>query len=134
LLKGNKSIVEEPLFEFSEAKDRIAAIRILFFTRKLSPDLTATIGDHISPKELMTNFKKHFAAYSCYPSAYNYLKKEAAGYSSLVINKNTETNKFNVFKNPDPNNLIKSDLDLEEALKFYIQEELKGDVFGIRIK
>ena len=126
-------ISNENELEFNLQTERKEAIRILFFRRKFSPDLNELLEDEITYKETINCFTNHFDDYRFYPPSYNHSKVGDESYSSLVINKEFETNKFNIFLNPDLAEEKYNNLSLNEALDIYIDEELKNKIYGISI-
>ena len=127
-------IAEDSLFEFSELKERREAIRILFFTQKLSLDLKNIIGDEIKFNEVKWNYKNHFEKYRFYPPSYKHTKEGEDTYSSIVIDKDAKTGTFSIFKNPNMEAKVKSKVGIEKAIKYYLQEELNYKICGLEIK
>ena len=126
-------IGEESELLFNNQTERTEAIRILFFRRKFSPDLNELLEDEITYKESIRNFETHFEEYRFYPPSYNHSKVGDESYSSLVINKDFETNKFSIFVNPNLQEEKYNNLNLNDALDIYINEELKHKIYGIMI-
>ena len=126
-------IQEEAEFEFDSQYERIEAIRVLFFKRVHSSVLKKLLGEDIAYNEAARFFENHFEKYRFYPPSFNQSNIGDESYSSLVINKDFDTNEFSLFTNPDHQKKKHSRLTLAEAIDIYIKEELKYEIYGIEI-
>jgi hypothetical protein len=127
-------ISEDSLLDFNEVAERLESIRILFFNQKVNNQLLKSIGPQMVYSEVIEICTNHFENYSFYPPSYNYTPKGEGKYNSMVIKKDIATNQFSVYKNPSLKEEIKSHLNLEEAVAFYINKELKHEILGIKIE
>lgn len=126
-------ILEETELEFTAQIERIEAIRILFFKRKYSSNLNELLNGEITYKEAIINFEKHFEKYRFYPPSYNHSKVGDESYSSLVINKDSETPDFSLFINPNVQEEKYHKLKFKDAIEIYINEELNHEIYGLKI-
>jgi hypothetical protein len=126
-------INQENDLEFNNRIERTEAIRILFFIRNSTPEISEVLGDEITYSEAIINFENHFERYRFYPPLYNHLNAGDESYSSLVIKKDFETNEFSIFINPNTEDVKYNNLNLNTALEIYIDEELKYSINRIKI-
>lgn len=126
-------ILEETELEFTKEIERIEAIRIVFFKRKYSSGLKELLNGEITYEEAIKNFENHFDHYKFYPPSYNQSKEGDESYSSLVINKDFETDDFSLFINPNFEEEKYSKLDFKKAIDIYINEELNHEIYGLQI-
>jgi|GEM_PF-5322278 len=94
-------VIDESEYRYSETKERTEAVRILFFRREYDNYIQSIIGNKISHREVIDFFNKHFKKYQYYPAIYNHATKDDDNRSSLVIQKTTEPDQFNLFQNTE---------------------------------
>lgn len=118
------------VIEFSLEQERLEAIKILFFSRRINQRLIKIIGKEISYQEYKNNFTKHFKKYRFYPPLPNHQKESDNSYSKLVIDKNFEKENYSICLATE----MENDLSLDQVLHYYADKELNWKFCDIEIK
>jgi hypothetical protein len=127
-------ICEDSFFDFNEEVERLELVRILFLGQKINSELIESIGSEIKYSEVIQNFEVHFENYTFFPPSFNYAPRGEEKYNSLVIKKDISTNQYSIYKDSSLKEEVKTKLNLEEVMTFYISSELNYQIHGIKIQ
>jgi len=137
--KPNNEIV---LFEIGDdfeigqivQNERKEALRILVFTGIAGNKIKSILGDEINLEEIKQILENHLKNYRFYPPRPNYQKQNEENYLSIVISQDYNTGRFSICEAENINYEIISDLTSTEAIDYYIENQMKNNICGMKIK